>query len=492
MALKIVFKKDITKKNLCLGVFEGNKFPTPTQVWDKKLKGLIETSLKNSNFKGKLNQALTLYSPEGLQITLIGLGKASDQNEKQWQQIGASLLPALQASPSGECDVELHGLGKEDDAEVTAQIAFGALLKSWRFEKYFTTKKEEKVLKAKEVTFVLPAFKETQKKFEALSKLAEGIFLTRTLVSEPSNVMLPDVLAKMAAGLKSDGVKVEVYGKKELKKMGMNALLGVGQGSVQDSKVVVMQWNGGDKKDAPLAFIGKGVTFDTGGISLKPALGMEEMKCDMAGAAVVIGLMKTLALRKAKVNAIGVVGIVENMPSGEAQRPGDVVTSLSGQTIEVLNTDAEGRLVLADVLWYAQDRFKPKLMIDLATLTGAIIIALGTQRAGLFTPDKKLSKDLMDAGDKVNELLWPFPLDDSYDKDIDSLTADMKNIGNGRNAGSIAGAKFLQRFTNNTPWAHLDIAGVAWAPKDTSLCAQGATGFGVRLLDQFVKDGYEK
>lgn len=492
MTLKVVFKATSSQTNVCLGVFEENHFPLPTASWNKKNKDILEQALKNSTFKGRLNETLMVFSPEGVQVTLIGLGKEKDQSDSQWQKVGSALLSSLEKAPTGKGEVELHSLGKTKDTEVAINLAFGALLKSWHFEKYFTKKKKEELFSAKELIIVTPNPQDAEKAFQSLLKTAEGVFLTRSVVTEPANIMTPEALAKVAASLSQEGLKVEILGEKELKKMGMNALLGVGQGSEQESKLVVMQWEGGVKNEPPLVFVGKGVTFDTGGISIKPAQNMEDMKYDMAGAGVVIGLMKTLALRKAKVNVVGLIGIAENMPSGTAQRPGDVVTSLSGQTVEVINTDAEGRLVLADVLWYAQERFNPKLMVDLATLTGAIIIALGSERAGLFASDERLSKQLMAAGEKVGELLWPLPLDDSYDKDINSDIADMKNVGNGRNAGSIIGAKFLQRFTNKVPWAHLDIAGVTWAQKDLPFCVKGATGFGVRLLNCFVEENYEK
>jgi leucyl aminopeptidase len=491
MTLKIAFSKPSSQKTICLGVYEGNKFPLPTQTWDKTLKGYLTNSIENSKFKGKLNQSLSLFTSEGMRVFLIGLGKKEDQKEQHWQKIGSSLLTALDASPNGEGTVEIHSLEGSNDAEVAANLAFGALLKSWRFEKYFTKKKPEELFPIKKVTFLTPNPDVAEKVFKPLSKVVEGVFLTRSLITEPANVITPSSLAKITETLEKDGIKIEILGDKELKKLGMNAILGVGQGSDKGTKVVIMQWNGGSKNEPPVAFIGKGVTFDSGGISIKPANNMEEMKYDMAGAAVVIGLLKSLALRKAKVNVIGAIGLVENMPSGTAQRPGDVVTSLSGQTIEVINTDAEGRLVLADVLWYTQDRFKPKLMIDLATLTGAIIIALGAERAGLFATDEKLSKALSEAGEKVGELLWSLPMDDAYDKDINSEIADMKNVG-ARGASSITAAKFLQRFTNNLPWAHLDIAGVTWAQKDLPFCAKGATAFGVRLLNQFLMEHHEK
>jgi leucyl aminopeptidase len=488
MSLKITFQKPSAHKTLCLGVFEDNDFPSPTQTWDKTLKGLLTQSLENSKFKGKLNQILTVFTPDGMRIILVGLGKKTDQNEKQWQKIGGSLVGTLDSSLKGEGAIEIHSLEKLDTPQVIAHIAYGLLLKAWRFEKYFTKKKPEELLSLKQVTFLAPTPEAAEKAFAPLAKTAEGVFLTRTVVTEPPNVMTPATLAKAAVSLEKDGVKVEVLEATELKKLGMNALLGVAQGSEMEAKVVIMRWEGGKKGEAPLAFVGKGVTFDSGGLSLKPAASMEDMKYDMAGAGVVIGLMKALSLKQAKVNAVGVVGLVENMPSGTAQRPGDVVTSLSGQTIEILNTDAEGRLVLADALWYTQNRFKPKMMINLATLTGAIVVGLGAERAGLFSTDEKLAQQLKDAGEKVDELLWPMPLDDAYDKDIDSTIADMKNIGSGRGGGAITAAKFLQRFTNNVPWAHLDIAGVTWADKDLPLCIKGATGFGVRLLDRFVED----
>jgi leucyl aminopeptidase len=329
--------------------------------------------------------------------------------------------------------------------------------------------------------------------FERDEAIADGVFFARDLVSEPANVIYPESLAREAKRLSELGVRVEILGEKEMKQLGMHSLLGVGQGSDRDSQMAVMIWQGaGDlKKSPPLAFVGKGVTFDTGGISIKPAAGMEDMKWDMAGAGAVIGAMKALAGRKAKANVVGLVGLVENMPSGSAQRPGDVVTSMSGQTIEVINTDAEGRLVLADVLWYCQDRFKPTAMIDLATLTGAIMVSLGKEHAGLFSNNDTLSASLQAAGKAVGEKVWPMPLGEAYDKLINSDIADMKNVG-GRWGGSITAAQFLQRFVNGTPWAHLDIAGMAWSDKDVPTIPKGATAFGVRLLDRLVADGYEK
>ena len=491
MTLKIEFQSLSSHKVLCLGVYEENQFPLPTQTWDNKLKGFLQNSIKNSKFTGKLTQTLPVFLADETQIILIGLGKKLDQHEKQWQKVGGAIIMVLDAFPKGEGAVEIHSLENCEDAQVVSNIALGALLKSWRFEKYFTKKTQDELFSVKKLNILTPRPEVAEKIFKSMAAVAEGVFLTRTIVTEPSNIMTPEALSEIAKTLKEDGIKVEVFGEDELKALGMNTLLAVGQGSDKETKLVVLQWEGGLAKEAPLAFVGKGVTFDTGGISIKPASGMEDMKYDMAGAAVVMGLMKSLALRKAKINAVGILGLVENMPSGSAQRPGDVVTSLSGQTIEVINTDAEGRLVLADALWYTQDRFKPKLMIDLATLTGAIVICLGSERAGLFTPHEDLEKQLTKAGENVGELLWTLPLDSAYDKDINSDIADMRNVSNGRGAGSILAAKFLQRFTNNVPWAHLDIAGVTWTQKDLPLCAKGATAFGVRLLERFIAENYE-
>ncbi|MGL5720700.1 MAG: leucyl aminopeptidase, partial [Alphaproteobacteria bacterium] len=350
--------------------------------------------------------------------------------------------------------------------------------------------KPEEKSRLKELVFYVSDPKKATERFEAFKILAESTHFSRRLISEPGNVIYPDTLAKEAETLKTWGVEVERLDQHAMKKLGMGALLGVAQGSAQEPYLVVMKWQGADSKaEAPVAFVGKGVTFDTGGISLKPANNMEDMKGDMAGAAVVIGLMQALARRKAKVNAVGVVALVENMPSGTAQRPGDIVTSMSGQTIEVLNTDAEGRLILADALWYTQDRFNPRYIVDLATLTGAMRVALGEAYAGLFANDDILAEQLAKAGETVGEPLWRLPLAKAYDKVIDSPVADMKNIGTpGYGAGSITAAQFLQRFVNKKAWAHLDIAAVDMASKDTPLWAKGGgTAFGLRLLNRWVE-----
>ena len=364
----------------------------------------------------------------------------------------------------------------------------GLKLKSYEFKKY-KTKKESKIISI-EITGVKNRPSPlNQLKFKALE---EGTFFARDLVSEPGNILHPDEYAKRINSLKKDGLKVTIYDKKKLKKLEMNALLGVGMGSIRGSYLVTIEWNGAKNNSKPLAFVGKGVTFDTGGYSLKPARFMEDMTYDMAGSAAVVGLMKNLALRKSKINAVGVVGLVENMVSGVAQRPGDIVKSYSGKTIEVLNTDAEGRLVLADALSFTEKKFKPKFIIDLATLTGAIIVCLGSEYAGLFSNNDNLSKQIINAGEKVEEKLWRMPLHKNYDKLMDSKNADMQNINYVGGAGSTTAAQFLQRFIlNKTPWAHLDIAGMAFSKYGGALNSRGATGFGVRLLNQLIEESYE-
>ena len=364
----------------------------------------------------------------------------------------------------------------------------GLKLKSYEFKKYLS-KKETRVISINVFGNKNKPSAQNQLKFKALE---EGTFYARDLVSEPGNILHPDEYAKRLSSLKKYGLKVNIYDEKKLKKLGMHALLGVGQGSVRGSYLVTMEWNGAKNNSKPLAFVGKGVCFDTGGYSLKPARFMEDMTYDMAGSATVVGLMKNLALRKAKVNAVGVVGLVENMVSGNAQRPGDIVKSYSGKTIEILNTDAEGRLVLADALTFTEKKFKPKFIVDLATLTGAIIVCLGSEYAGLFSNDDKLSKQIFNAGEKVEEKVWRMPLHKNYDKLMNSKNADVQNINYVGGAGSTTAAQFLQRFIlNKTPWAHLDIAGMAFSKYGGALNSGGATGFGVRLLNQLVEENYE-
>ncbi|MDP3298753.1 MAG: leucyl aminopeptidase, partial [Phenylobacterium sp.] len=368
----------------------------------------------------------------------------------------------------------------------------GVRLGAYRFDRYRTKEAADKKPSVVRAEFVCADVEAAQAAFTTLAALADGIAFARDLVSEPPNILYPVEFARRVKALETLGLEVEILGEAEMQKLGMGSLLGVGQGSARESQLAIMRWNGAaDPAAQPIAFVGKGVCFDTGGISIKPAEGMEDMKWDMGGAAAVAGLMHALAGRKAKVNAVGVLGLVENMPDGDAQRPGDVVTSMSGQTIEIINTDAEGRLVLADALWYCQDRFKPKFMVDRATLTGAIIISLGNDYAGVFSNNDELADNLLAASKAEAEPLWRMPLPPAYDKQIDSMIADMKNTG-GRAGGSITAALFLQRFVNDLPWAHMDIASTAWKkPSSVPTLPEGATGYGVRLLNRMVADRYE-
>ncbi len=378
---------------------------------------------------------------------------------------------------------------KISNEEVISEFLYGYTLKNYSFEKYKTKKKSNS---SAIINICVDRTEKFNKAFQTLSFIKEGIFLARDLISEPPNILNPKNYTKEILKLTKLGLKVEILNEKDLKKLEMNSLLGVGQGSASETFLAIIKWNGKKEKDKPIAFVGKGVCFDTGGISLKPAKFMEEMKYDMGGSAVVVGLMKTLALRKAKVNAVGVVGLVENMPGANAQRPGDIVKSYSGKTIEVLNTDAEGRLVLADALSYTEKKFQPKFIIDLATLTGAIIMALGQEYAGLFSNNDKLCKQLFNIGNSINEKVWRLPLHENYDKLMNSKYADVQNINYSGGAGSITAAQFLQRFIQNkTPWVHLDIAGMAFSKKASNINTGGATGFGVRLLNDLIKNFYE-
>jgi leucyl aminopeptidase len=496
--MKIAFAEPSLPKSgaVVVGVQEGRKLSRSAERIDKETHGAVQRAIKASRFDGKKDETLALLAPPNLtasRVLLVGLGKAEGADARRLQDIGGTIVAQLNSAGEKEATVLLDDLDGLGNGEAATNLGFGALLRTYRFDKYKTKEKPEKKPSLTRLTIAGSDVAGAKKLWPKLEAVAEGIAFTRDLVSEPANVLYPETLAEQARSLEELGVEVEILDEKRMKKLGMGALLGVGQGSVNPPRLVVMQWKGNSRaKASPVAFIGKGVTFDTGGISIKPADGMWDMKWDMAGAGVVIGLMRALAGRKAKVNAVGLVGLVENMPSGAAQRPGDIVTSLSGQTIEVLNTDAEGRLVLADVLWYCQDRFKPQFMVNLATLTGAIIVALGHEHAGLFANNDDLADRILAAGKEVGELCWRLPLADAYDREIDSDAADVKNISGGRAGGSITAAQFLQRFVNNVPWAHLDIAGTAWSKKDTPTVPKGATAFGVRLLDRLVADHYEE
>ena len=458
----------------------------------------IKKALKADNsFKAKSGETLTIIAPgcSGIDmIILLGIGKAEKLDSLELQNIGGTLATKLNSLKQESASIVIDEItkAKVDCAEIANNLASGIKLKNYSFNKYFNDKKSSHKLYLNNITLLLEHYKEAKELFTVNEQIIEGTILTRDLVSEPANVLYPESFANKCKELKKLGIDIKVLKEKDLVKLKMNALLGVGQGSDKESFVVVMQWNGGKKKEQPLAFIGKGVCFDTGGISLKPSANMGDMKYDMGGAGVVTGLMRSLAGRKAKVNAIGVIGLVENMPSGSAQRPGDVVTTMSGQTVEVDNTDAEGRLVLADVLWYTQDKYKPKLMINLATLTGAVVVALGDGHAGLMSNNDKLAEELLGAGKNTGELLWRLPLSSHYDKQINSQIADIKNVGQGRGAGTITAGQFLQRFVNKCTWAHIDIAGMTWLSSGTTkTCPKGATGFGVRLLDNLVSKYYE-
>jgi leucyl aminopeptidase len=462
---------------------------------EKATGGALSRALHAAEFKGRKGQSCTIFAPgAGLsRIVAIGLGKKAELNATALEAAGGAAAAAL----AGEATAAIDAQGLE-----AADIALGAVLRAYRFDRYRTTEKPEDKPKLTALKLLTDDPSAAKTAWAPRKAVADGTFLTRDLVSEPANILTPTEMAERCKALESLGLEIEVLTPKDMQKLGFGALLGVAQGSAQESRVVIMQWKGASRGTGkksnnaakPVAFIGKGVTFDTGGISIKPAAGMEDMKWDMAGAGTVVGLMAALAGRKAKVDAIGIVGLVENMPSASAQRPGDVVKTYSGQTVEVINTDAEGRLVLADLLWYCQERFEPRFMVDLATLTGAIIIALGHEHAGLFSNDEELAQRLVAAGTAVGEACWRMPLGDAYDKQIKSEIADMKNVG-GRPGGSITAAQFLQRFINTKqgpmPWAHLDIAGMAWTTKDHAIVPKGATAYGVRLLDRLVADHYE-
>lgn len=479
-----------------LGVFE-DKTLTPAA---QRLAGpALQAALSLTRFSGKKNQTTVLIHPQQStfeRIVLIGLGKKESWNAWRLEELGGSLYSALQGGIATQAHVVLDGLDVDSSvpaSEGLARVASGALLKSWRFDVYRTQLKDEDKPALQDLVFAVADPAAAQKAFEPLKAVAEGVFLTRFCVSEPPNVIYPQSLAeKIQEDLEPLGVLVKVLGPQELTKIGMRALLGVAQGSVHEARVVVMEWKGRTDQAGPVALVGKGVTFDSGGISIKPSKDMDHMKYDMAGAGAVIGALKALALRKAQSHVVGIVGLVENMPDGGAQRPGDIVRSLSGQTIEILNTDAEGRLVLCDLLTYVQDHYKPIAVADIATLTGAITVALGSEQAGLFTSDDELASQLTQAGTSVGELVWRFPLMEAYDRLLDSSVADVQNISNG-GPGSITAAQFLKRFVREgTKWAHLDIAGMAWAhSKDRALCQKGATGYGVRLFNQWVASFYE-
>ncbi len=498
--MKISFcQRTVSKKTAVVILFsEKGKLFGAGRAFDQQTGGILSKALKQSRLTGDLGELIGVVIPDRLGpdwVLLAGLGKGSLFDALAAEKLGGDIANRLdrQGQERAVVDVEVPGGSKISSHEMAARMANGSVLGCYRFDKYRNKMKASDKPVLKNLAFAVASPAAARKTYASMARVSEGVCMTRDLASEPANILYPETLAEQARTLTDLGVRVKILGPDKMKKLGMGALLGVGQGSARPPRLVVMHWDGASSKnDQPIAFIGKGVTFDTGGISIKPSGGMEDMKWDMGGAGVVIGLMRALAGRKAKVNVVGIIGLAENMPDGNAQRPGDVVQSMSGQSIEVLNTDAEGRLILADALWYCQEQFKPQFMVDLATLTGAIIIALGDNYAGLFSNNDALATRLQKAGQVVDEGVWRLPLGPDYDKLLNSPIADVKNITGQRGAGSITAAQFLQRFVNNVPWAHLDIAGVTWSSKGKAIAPKGATGFGVRLLDRLVADHYEK
>ncbi|MEX0955614.1 MAG: leucyl aminopeptidase [Rhizobiaceae bacterium] len=457
--------------------------------------GVLDKALRVSEFKGKARAAVDILAPAASpadRIVVIGLGDPAKPDPDSWTRLGGAIAGRFGKAKKATVYLDVPDL--EIGGDAAASVAMGMLLRAYRFDRYKTKKSDDKNGEGPDkvkVTIVTSAASAAKKLWSEYQGIAAGVVLARDLVNEPANILGPLEFAARAKELETLGVEIDTLTEKEMKKLGMGALLGVAQGSVRPPRMVIMRWNGGKAKQKPVAFVGKGVVFDTGGNSIKPAGGMEDMKGDMGGAAAVTGLMHALAARKAKVNAIGIIGLVENMVDGNAQRPGDIVTSMSGQTVEVLNTDAEGRLVLADALTYCIDKYEPEFVVNLATLTGAVLVALGQYHAGLFSNDDELSERLTAAGLVTHERVWRLPMGADYDKLIDSKNADMKNIG-GRYGGSITAAQFLKRFVGDTPWAHLDVAGTAMATPASDISQSWASGYGVRLLDRLVRDNYEK
>ena len=449
----------------------------------------IEAAIKRQRFDGEAGTSADHYldSDGGRRLLLVGMGK--DAKPDSPERLGGAVTAKLLTSGEREAVIDLTGAGY--DADNAARVALGASLRAWRHDRY-RTRLKDKLRPTLDLVTIVGAPEGAEARWtERYAPLAEGIELTRELVAEPANIIYPESFVERVRHLADLGVEIRVLGEAEMAKAGMGALLGVSQGSVREAQLLVMSWNGGDAGATPTVYVGKGVTFDTGGISIKPAAGMESMKWDMGGAGAVAGAMKAIAGRKAKANVVGICGLVENMPDGNAQRPGDVVTTMSGQTVEVINTDAEGRLVLCDAITWAQKEFSPKTIIDLATLTGAMVIALGHEYAGIFANDDALAASLIAAGEASGDKLWRQPMGEAYDRLIDSPIADMKNVGP-REGGSITAAQFIKRFVDDgVAWAHLDIAGMAWSDKACPTYDKGATGYGVRLLDHYIADVVE-
>ncbi len=495
-AVKISFGPLSATKGSALVVFVGADMKPAAAVTGElgDLEPLIRTAAKAANFKGAQRTALDILAPSGLdasRLIVVGVAPGKDNAPLDFVTLGGFVFGKLAGAT--KVDVAFEAPAGSWDSAAAADFALGLRLRGYKFDKYKTRKKENDEENEGAPEFVIGAAPVAAARAAAQQRfaVAEGVEVARDLVNEPPNVLFPAEFADRARALETLGVQVAILDEKAMAKLGMNALLGVGRGSARDSRLVAMRWNGGRSKRAkPVVVIGKGVCFDSGGVSIKPAAGMEDMKGDMGGAACVVGLLHALATRKARVNVVGVIGLVENMPDGDAIRPGDILTSMSGQTIEIVNTDAEGRLVLSDALWYAQETFKPRLMIDLATLTGAIMVALGHEYAGLFSNNDELAEKIAAAGEATGEKVWRMPLGQAYDKLIDSKFADMKNTG-GRHGGSITAAQFLQRFVKDTPWAHIDVAGVAMGSPSSDINPSWGSGWGVRLLNRLIADSYE-
>jgi leucyl aminopeptidase len=494
-AVKVGFASFSTVPRGTLVVFcdDALKFGAATRKTLGRAANLVRRVADTNQFKGKSGSSLDILAPQGLKasrLIVVGAGKLSAIKDNDFLKLGGAVAGKLRAGNGAVTIVAELPTGAMTPDQAAA-VASGIRLRAYKFDRYKTKKKDgEEVALKGDVSLAVDDVAAARKAFAPDADIVDGVIMARELVNEPPNVLYPAEFARRASQLKKLGVEVEVLDVKAMTKLGMGALLGVAQGSTRPGRMVIMRWNGAKRGDQPVAFVGKGVCFDTGGISIKPAGSMEDMKGDMGGAACVVGLMHALAARKAKVNAVGAIGLVENMPDGNAQRPGDIVTSMSGQTIEIINTDAEGRLVLADVLWYVAKKIKPKFMVDLATLTGAIMVALGTEYAGLFSNNDELAERLTNVGLATGERVWRMPLGPEYDKQIDSQFADMKNTGT-RNGGSITAAQFLQRFVDDTPWAHLDIAGTAMGAPKSDINQSWGSGFGVRLLERLVADYYE-
>jgi leucyl aminopeptidase len=495
-AVKIAFGSLSSTKRSALVVFVGADMKPAAGVTAQfgDLEPLIRTAAKASNFRGAQRTALDILAPAGLdasRLVVVGGAPGKDNAALDFVMLGGFVFGKVTGAQKVDIAFEAP-IGTWDGA-AAADFALGLRLRAYRFDKYKTRKKEPEEENPQAPEFVIGSGHPAAARAASHERfaVAEGVELARNLVNEPPNVLFPAEFADRVKALDKLGVEVSVLDEKAMGKLGMNALLGVGRGSSRDSRLVTMRWNGARSKRAkPIVIVGKGVCFDSGGVSIKPSSGMEDMKGDMGGAACVVGLLDTLAMRKAKANVVGVIGLVENMPDGDAMRPGDILTSMSGQTIEIINTDAEGRLVLADALWYAQETFSPRAIIDLATLTGAIMVALGQELAGLFSNNDELARRLIAAGEATGEKVWRMPLGQAYDKLIDSKFADMKNTG-GRHGGSITAAQFLQRFIKDTPWAHLDVAGTAMGSPSSDINPSWGSGWGVRLLNRLIADSYE-